>query len=123
MTIETFIEKSIEGGWNPHNDYTRHIWNEKTKSWWYEWDYVNEDGEDDVLSNPCCHEDPLYFTDVVLDPEAWKAIGKVEKWDKMPKGIIAQPANREITDAEMNMHNMVTALWEGKTIQEYISTL
>ena len=51
MTIKQFIEKAIGGGWKPH-------------------DHFNE---------PCDIGD-LKYAEILLDPLAWKAVGKVEGW-------------------------------------------
>jgi len=52
-------------------------------------------------------------TNALLDPLAWQAVGKVEGW--------------EDRDTEPNwqnkMHQMIDALVEGKTLEEFIETL
>lgn len=86
MTIQTFIEKAIEGGWKP------------SASWFGDVP-VDSDG---------------YHT-VLLNPLAWKAVGKVEGWvwndEKRNAGYI------------YNMHRMIDALAEGKTIEQFLEIL
>jgi hypothetical protein len=83
MTIQSFIEKAIEGGWRP-------------KGTLYKEDFMD------------AH---------ILDPEMWKAVGKVEGWSKGLKGY-----SREVP-WRRNMHRMVDALAEGKSIEEFLATL
>lgn len=121
MTIKQFIEKAIEGGWKQP-------------------DLSQTDNYDGV---PHCRG-------FLLDPKAWQAVGKVERWGKEPaKGGICkhckvkthiQPSfdsgcnhvhypeacevcNKNTADYKKQMHNMVDALAEGKTIEEFLKTL
>lgn len=93
MTIQKFIDKAIEGGWtdafmraNPHME----------KEYLHE-NYVARLARD--------------IERVLLDPEAWKAMGKVEGWGPPLKVWL------------MCMHGMIDALAEGKTIEQYLETL
>ena len=57
--------------------------------------------------------------DVFLDPLAWKAVGKVCGWTQVA------PYNRWGIEAHWywNMHQMIDALVEGKSLEEFIETL
>ncbi len=99
MTIQQFIEKAIEGGW----DVSRA----------------------DVRIRGDIHD--ASYERALLDPEAWKAVGKVEGWkpfSDMEDAIMFQrgvvlPLDRWL----WNMHRMLDALAEGKTIEQYLETL
>lgn len=59
----------------------------------------------------------------LLDPEAWKAVGKVEGWDKP---ITAEDRKLGLTLRRgylIRMHMMIDALADGKTIEEFLETL
>lgn len=117
MTIQSFIEKAIAGGWPPNNP--------KIGS---------------------AQEAVLRIYEVLLDPLAWQAVGKVEGWQErcmdcdsdvvrketpeypnLPNGL-SWCANRCPRKSYMSgwhhkMHLMITALAEGKTIEQYLETL
>ena len=78
MTIKTFIEKAIEGGW------------EKPSFGWE----TEDESEQAVM---------------FLDPLAWQAVGIVVGWDDY--------------GSRVQMHNMIDALTEGKSLKEFIETL
>ena len=100
MTIPEFIKKAIEGGW---------------------------EGKSTAIHK------------MVLDPLAWQAVGKVEGWelyscsdcyqsdegftfDECPK-CLGERGRVEMVTWLVNMHRMIDALAEGKTIEEFIATL
>lgn len=112
MTITQFIEKAEEGGWDVERA--------------------------DVAA---LNGAPVASIErAILDPEAWKAVGKVEGWgitDNKCNGcgyggihgwLISNPvqcpecrtSRAEYTD---HMHRMIDALAEGKTIEQFIETL
>lgn len=115
MTIQQFIEKAIKGGWKA----------ERT-------DILLKDGEHIKVENG------LYFrngggnnyvvAEILLDPEAWKAVGKVEgiacdgtentHWH-VPRCSGALQDNW----GRSRMREMVEALCNGKTIEQYLETL
>lgn len=84
--IKQFIEKAIEGGWKGH---------------------------DNAISAGLKEVDICV---VLLSPEVWKAVGKVEGWHD--KGCIVHGKNWQ-----EQMIDMMTAITEGKTIEEFIKTL
>lgn len=95
MTIKSFIEKAIEGGY---------------------WEYPP--ALDDLLDGN--------FHKVLLDPEAWKAVGKVEGW----KGETSFWGCLSCDDEALWMptwkykwHRMIDALAGGETIEQYLETL
>tara|TARA_Y100000310_G_scaffold272864_1_gene288077 strand:+ start:35 stop:319 length:285 start_codon:yes stop_codon:yes gene_type:complete len=94
MTIKQFIEKAIEGGWEDGDSRSAH--------------HVN----DCVVENVNVHK-------ILLDPAAWEAVGKIEKWkEEYERKHWGYPA-----EWNANMHEMIDALADGKTIQQYIETL
>ncbi len=67
------------------------------------------------------------LSELVLDPEVWEAVGKKEGWAN------TQWCNKHRTwNKERNgqcpewmdkMHGMISALIDGKSLEEYITTL
>lgn len=119
MTVQEFVEKAIEGGWAER--HFRIIWKKPKVE-------IRLDGkvtldEGNSMGFTTTHQ-------ILLDPEAWRAVGKVEGWEKknpargweyeeMSNGAIVG-----LLDAwECNMHSFMQALIEGKTAQQYLSTL
>lgn len=94
MTIKQFIEKAIEGGWEPYGQQ-------------------NSDWRDKDGMFHSTHADSIF-----LDPKSWQAVGKAEGWRKMI--AMDEAMNPEW---KHNMHRMIDALAEGKSIEDYIATL
>ena len=105
--IQRFIEKAIEGGWKgpvgapviAHRKYGLTM----TRR--------------------------MYESHVILDPEAWKAVGKVEEWPTFygecdHRGMCSGrcPESQRLS-AVAHMHRMIDALVEGRTIEEYLSII
>lgn len=109
MTIQQFIEKAIEGGWKrqvfgkcklPIEIYRN---TRLHKAW-------------NVFGNGFFDLGAIVYEDtMLLDPFAWQAVGKVEGWTDTP--------NPNVRVWLYNWHCMIDALSEGKTIEEFISTL
>lgn len=102
MTINQFIEKAIEGGW------------ENTLP-----SIVAKVADD---NKEVFHADLAtrllwvqFFPLVALDVEAWKAVGKVEGWHQ-EKGAF-------MYYWQVQMHRMIDALAEGKSIEQYLETI
>ncbi len=103
MTIQTFIEKAIEGGWKDpfvQSEHFRH----------------------DILYGISY---PVYA--MLLDPLAWQAVGKVEGKENQYERFTIW---RDTLDGEVKtlwwtaqMHMMIDALAEGKSIEEFLTTL
>lgn len=103
MKIKEFIEAAIEGGWK--NTFPKII-------------------TDDIHSEQfmTIYLQSRYFPIVALDPEAWKAVGKVKGWDGgYDCGSCEYPGAQD--DPKYHMSEMVKALCKGKTLEEYIATL
>lgn len=129
MTIKQFIEKAIEGGWKPESEATS----------------ISGLSTAEVLAK-------VYPERVLLDPFAWQAVGKVEGWDKeIPENhceVCGEPMAEgetmfryhgygmyvlnsgdcpkpplEKREWRKEMHRMIDALAEGKTIEQYLETL
>lgn len=105
MTIKEFIEKAIEGGWWTawYNDGAL----ERTKG------EVADAGE---------------YARILLDPLAWQAVGKVEGWPikKVMRYRISDGerySDKTVAAWEHNMHCMIDALAEGKTIEQFLESL
>ena len=63
----------------------------------------------------CYTKDEEYF----LNPLAWQAVGKVEGWGSTHD----QDGYLVIHDWKRNMHRMIDALCEGKSVESFLSTL
>lgn len=104
MTIKEFIEVAIEGGWNYKN-----------------------------TTNPRAHnfglwvesgrgiDDNIIYSQVLLDPEAWKAVGKVKGWEGGDCPTCGYVFDQE--EPLYHMSQMIYTLCKGKTLEEYIATL
>lgn len=74
-------------------------------------------------------------SDLMLDPEAWKAVGKVKGWKQSedwkykmymkyhPDGEMTREMVLCVDHWRVAMHKMIDQLAEGKTLEEYIATL
>ena len=106
MTIQQFIEAAIEGGWkNDGQKVTNSLQKDVTRA---------------LFSPQMTRLTSLQ--DMCLDPEAWKAVGRLKGWktDGMC-GACEYPGSMD--DPEWHMHQMVRALCNGQTLEEYIATL
>lgn len=109
MTIQQFIERAIGGGWKSEEKhialgcYETFIQNNPHWKW--------KENEKPYLIKRA------YLGDILLDPLAWQAVGKVEGWYK---GIAPE---HEYLYWGAHMHRMIDALTEGKTIEQFLTTL
>jgi len=99
--METFIKKAIEGGWK-----------DKT----YEID-TNNDGV--WVSND---DETLHQSDVLLDPEAWKAVFS-ETCFHDGKAFRHRECENGIAEWKQKMLGMTHALIKGQSIEEYVKEL
>lgn len=113
MQIKEFIEKAIEGGWAPPKRVDKS----------YEFVLQNNNGEVKNYSL-------ITGADIFLDPLAWQAVGKVEGWhqgDKLPtfaeKRLYLYEPIEDNYSWLGNMHRMIDALAEGKSIEEFLGAL
>lgn len=102
MTIKEFIKTAIEGG------YSKEIFIDIQRRY-----RIIED----------LHGLPSrYYYEVFLDPEAWKAVGKVKEWSGGDECGSCEYPNWQ-DDPKYHMSEMIKALCSGKTLEEYIATL
>jgi len=109
MTIQQFIEAAIEGGWkNDGQKVTNSLQKDVTRA---------------LFSPQMTRLTSLQ--DMCLDPEAWKAVGKVKGWAEMcdPYCRFENCADCSDEGAMQKMAKMLPFLWSGKTLEEYIATL
>lgn len=116
--IETFIEKAIEGGWKPLGEDLGNWQIIKEPALFYQVKSVGGRNRGTIMS----------YHEILLDPLAWKAVGKVEGWtDELYNCEYCDIPNEhylgKIKTWHYNMIRMIDALWEGKTIEEFINTL
>lgn len=93
MTTKQFVAKALEGGWRYENPELKQ--------------------EEDIL-------EVIGIEDILLDPLAWEAVGKVEGWES--KITYKDRLKYEGTWLGY-MHAMIDALAEGKSISEFLETL
>lgn len=108
MTIQTFIEKAIEGGWKSDQPHiSKGAFEDGTFFGFPHWKWKDEQGNIKRAT----------MWEILLDHLAWQAVGKVEGWGDMRGWTDGMPAWK------MRMHCMIEALAEGKTIEEFLATL
>ena len=123
MTIKQFIEKAIEGRWLSDRfpnlewqgiaEVTVDVNGSHIKA-----DFTRKDGIRDWMKRE--------LSAIVLDPKAWEAVGDVEGWGEICVECHNSRGNcceKKYPNAKMRMHQMLDALWEDKTIEEFIKTL
>lgn len=109
MTIQTAIEKSIEGGWMKGYflfEYHDTVFVLRPI-------HVEIETPIDLLS-----EVVIAPYEPLLDPKFWQALGKTMGWSIMQMAADGTP----VYDTS-EWHAMIDALAEGKTIEEYFETL
>lgn len=119
MTIKEIIEKGIEGGWKPEATPSNDLY---TLSFHVEYDGVRVDQHNEISSEELVF---IRTEPILLDPSFWQAVGKVERW-KCDRNCPIEEGS--YCDAhkprwQYNMHRMIDALAEGKSLEEYIATL
>lgn len=156
MTIQTAIERAIEGGWKPQNlGFTSG--DTKLDGFCIEGEkviigasktYYNEHWKYDERRDGGFW---IHIRQVVTYPDFWQALGKVEGWNKDildkennclhcgVKSDIQPPresgcnhvhypeacevCRKHCLDWRDNMHAMIDALAEGKSIEEFFTSL
>jgi hypothetical protein len=119
MTIQNFIEKAIEGGWKPSEAHSSDVTVLRDG-------IVFTDLDKGVLS--------MALEQVFLDPEAWKAVGRVQGWDvevnktgETHDDYLLMDDHSWVSSGRKKwhhkMHAMIDALAEGKSIEDFINTL
>lgn len=107
MTIQKAIEGAIEGGWKPllaHEVWYAN-WNNRSKP------------RTGVRASYVIHE-------ILLDPLFWQALGKVKGWVAPPE--VTHNTWQETGKLKCwicNMHRHIDALIDGKTSEEFFSSL
>lgn len=110
MTIPKFIEKAIEGGWH------------------WPWSFSIEEYKTEYRDD---------YSWIFLDPLAWKAVGKVGgfkderycasgagcEWDNQSNHEFACVWKYSKPNPEHLAVGMISALFEEKTIEQYLETL
>ncbi len=104
MTIQKFIEAAIEGGYKLHNNPRINVFEESDSHYSYCW--YSKGGFDFLIP------------EMILDPEAWQAVGKAKGW-----GEIDSSESNTFHVWEMKFIQMPMFLIKGRTLEEYIATL
>lgn len=119
MTPETFIKKGIEGGWLPRGDKNVYLSGIVIGGFSF-----NHTDTKDIFAFY------MLYSEILLDPKFWQAVGKVEGWDraimdKEEKELARKISGKENVDWswQEKMNGLMPALQEGKSIEEYLKTL
>lgn len=108
MTIQEMIEKAIEGGWK--SDYELDVSQKPMCG-----DFVLN--RKSIRQTPDeCYSVEIGKENVLLDPTFWQTVGKVCGWEES-NGI------DQINEWHVRMSEMINALCEGRTLEEYVATL
>ena len=112
MTIKTFIEKAIKGGWNDGYEAYSIITGAH--------DGPHLQISDKKFSNPAGKLISIH--EIIVDPRAWQAVGKVEGWNK--EHCVGNSIKGMTKGSWLYyQHTMIDALAEGKSIEEFLETL
>lgn len=119
MKQKDFIVKAEKGGW----DIEGLIAKRGFEQWWrYD---VNEKYITVRTGSSTIQRIPSEL--VLLEPEAWQAVGKVEGWEvsqwKYKETHPELPDDYQRLTWQNLMREMIDALIAGKTIEEYLATL
>lgn len=112
MTIQEFIEKAIEGGYEEGRNW-KFV---RANRYWVQW--LDSNGSE-VSINLNCY---------LLAPEVWKAVGRAEGWIYPDGRDVAKYYNNDPKRTPYplwlwKMHRMVDALADGKTVEFYFKNL
>jgi hypothetical protein len=103
-SIQQFIEKAIVGGWRSADRAFRIIG-------FYE-RYFEYQPRSIAAGRPAAIQMMVYEA-VLLDPKAWQAVGKVERWYEGYYG----------PEWLHHMRKMIDALAEGQTLEAYVQSV
>lgn len=130
MTIKQFIEAAIEGGWRKDKNPILEIFPDPNLG--------------PILLVRLQEQNyhiQMEIFELLLDPKAWEAVGKVKGWterslyekhsilnrDNMNKKSVFEEFMNDCAQgnfsAKDRMREMFDQLWKGKSIEEYIVTL
>ena len=118
MTIKQFIKKAIAGGWM----YTHKEYLEMLKPWGGK----NKDRKIDTCITLILKEG---LEKTLLDPKAWQAVGKVERWPEKTEidhgnwDDMKTMTTESVLTSKHKIHQMIDFICEGGTIKEYVKTL
>ncbi len=119
MEINTWIEKALKGGWLPTDDDDVGEWRVSGDDFHYN---VKKTSNGSIYDSRSIYE-------ILLDPKAWEAVGKVEGWsertaivDKVTIHVAGKKEELPLT-WQYHMLSMIHALFDGKSIKEYLKTL
>jgi hypothetical protein len=103
--IQKFIERALAGGWSPG---ARAIIVRGFSETYFEYRPRSS-----ITGHGTGVPIQLRYEVVLLDPEAWQAVGKVERWYEGYYG----------PEWLHHMHKMIDALAEGHTLEAYIQSV
>ncbi len=112
---QTFIELAIEGGWFPvavgFNASRSHYSLDDYHTWVFETDDVERARMDRA--------------EVLLDPLAWAAVGKVKGWEKEPVSEYCKACREQSFSGgwQYEWHHFIDILASGETIEEALKRI
>lgn len=108
---ETFIRDAIEGGWKPYQDSALEFHQMLVGAAFF------KDSESAIRTNT------VPVSDILLDPAAWKAVGRARGWPpKKAYNLYGAGRIREHR-FDKKMAGLMYALAEGKSAEEYLGTI
>lgn len=106
MTIQTAIEKAIDGGWENYRPFQDRIYTRSLEPINHEYDYKFL-----VLE--------FITKSAILDPQFWQCLGKAMGWEDSDQTYVQPP----YTNWRIQWHRMIDHLSDGGTIESYFETL
>jgi len=130
MKTKEFIEKAIEGGWRTNHRYALTFLKVGKKNAYF------------TITHTLTGKVAVPVPEILLDPLAWQAVGKVEGWKKWVWSLYLDAGELNLkleTDDDSEhpgwdygfrwethrfyMHRMIDTLCEGKSIEQFLETL
>jgi len=121
MKVKESINKAIKGGWLKKQfnlevvNFRLHFlcYHDLVEITWINLDNKPKDRKEQTTK---------YSLDwIVLQPDFWKAIGKVEGWKST--GLWKEPRHIELFEWMLKMDGLMPHLQEGGSIESYLKTL
>lgn len=127
MNIQQFIERAIEGGYEPFKTVKMSELICEVHGLHYGCNFKPKNGAQ-VKGIAGRH---VY--EILLDPLAWQSVGKVEGWNKKdrklshysngPKMGMMQGHSYSLGGWRHNWHRMIDALADGETLEEFLANI
>ncbi len=115
MNTQTFIELAIEGGWKPFLDDRVHK------------KVAMDEGDEWVVFTTKVNVRRRIVAQILLDPLAWQAVGKVKGWNAQFMIGEEVEGKKEIHDLSPEwlywQHKLLDLIADGKSIEEALGEI